>query len=134
VAESIDPKAREILEAPNMAHVSTFRQDGTVHGVVVWVHPEGDRVLLNTAEGRAWRNNVSRDPRVTITVANAQNPYEYVEVRGRIVEDTHEGADEHIDSLAKKYLGQDTYPFRQPGEQRVRLVVEPERVRFQSAG
>ena len=70
---------------------------------------------------------------MTITVADAQNPYEYVEIRGKVVEDTHEGADEHIDALAKKYLGKDEYPFRQPGEQRIKIAIEPDRVRFQGA-
>ena len=82
--------------------------------------------MLNTAEGRAWPRNLERDPRVTLTVQNMENPYEYLEVRGRVAERTHDGADEHIDALAKKYLGQDSYPYRQPGEQRVIIRVEPE--------
>ena len=85
--------------------------------------------MLNTAEGRAWLRNLERDPRVTLTVPNLENPYEYLEVRGRIAERTHDGADEHIDALAKKYLGADEYPYRQPGEQRVIVRVEPEHAR-----
>ena len=128
---TIEGRGREILEAANFAHVATKGGDGSVHGVVVWQDVEGGTITLNTAEGRAWRKNVQRDPNVTITVADAQNPYEYVEIRGKVVEDTHDGADEHIDALAKKYLGKDEYPFRRPGEQRVKLADEPERVRFQ---
>lgn len=131
---AIEGRARELLEQPNFTHLSTFRQDGTIHGVVVWQHVEGDRVALNSSEGRAWPANVRRDPRVTITVHNNENPYEYVEVRGRIVEDTHEGAKEHIDALAKKYMDKDEYPFLQPGEQRIRFLVEPERVRHSNPG
>jgi PPOX class probable F420-dependent enzyme len=131
VAASIDDKARKILDAPNMAHLATMRADGSVHGVVVWQGADDGKIWLNSAEGRAWPANVRRDPRVTLTVANAENPYEYVEIRGRVVEDTHDGADEHINALAKKYLGQDEYPFRQPGEQRIRFGVEPDRVRYQ---
>jgi PPOX class probable F420-dependent enzyme len=130
VAATIGEQERKILDAANYAHVATLREDGTVHGVVVWLNVEDGKVLLNSAEGRAWPKNVRRDPRVTITVANHDNPYEYVEVRGKVVEDTHDGADEHINALAKKYLDQDEYPFRQPGEQRIRFAVEPERVRY----
>ena len=130
MAAQIDDNSRALLEGKNFAHVATLREDGTVQVTVVWVDVEGDTVALNSAEGRVWPANVRRDPRVTVTVANAENPYEYTEVRGRVVEDTHDGADEHIDALAKKYMDADTYPFRQEGEQRVIFRVEPERVRY----
>ncbi|HEX8120847.1 MAG TPA: PPOX class F420-dependent oxidoreductase [Solirubrobacteraceae bacterium] len=128
---TIEGRAKELLEQPNFAHLSTIREDGTVHGVVVWQHVEDGKVALNSSEGRAWPANVRRDPRVTITVHNQENPYEYVEVRGRISVDTHDGAKEHIDALAKKYLDKDEYPFLQPGEQRIKFLVDPERVRVQ---
>ena len=131
---SIDGRVKELLEQPNFTHLSTLREDGTVHAVVVWQHVEDGKVALNSSEGRAWPANVRRDPRVTITVHDNENPYEYVEIRGRVVDDTHDGADEHIDAMAKKYLGQDEYPFRQPGEERVIFRVEPERVLHNSAG
>ena len=126
---SIEGRARELLDAPNFAHLSTLREDGTVHGVVLWQHVEDGRIALNSSEGRAWPANVRRDPRVTITVHDEKDPYQYVEIRGRIVEDTHEGAKEHIDSLARKYLGKDEYPWLRPGEQRIKFLVEPVRVR-----
>ena len=126
---TIEGRAKELLEAPNFTHLSTIREDGTIHGVVVWQHLEDGKVALNSSEGRAWPANVRRNPQVTITVHNNENPYEYVEVRGRIVEDTHDGAKEHIDALAKKYMDKDEYPFLQPGEQRIKFLVEPERVR-----
>ena len=72
---------------------------------------------------------MERDQRITLEVQNMENPYEYAEIRGRVAERTREGADEHIDSMAKKYLGQDTYPYRQPGEQRLIIRVEPEYVK-----
>jgi PPOX class probable F420-dependent enzyme len=129
----IDGRAEELLKGKNFCHVATLRADGTVHGVPVWVDVQDGRPVLNTAEGRAWPRNLERDPRVTLTVQNMENPYEYVEIRGTVAERTHEGADEHINSLAKKYLDQDEYPYRQPGEQRVIIRVAPEHVYVNTA-
>jgi PPOX class probable F420-dependent enzyme len=129
MANELTGRAKELLREKNFATVSTFRKDGTVHGVVVWVDADDEGyVLLNTAEGRAWRKNLARDPRVTVTVPNWDDPYEFVSVTGTVIEDTHEGADELIDQLAKKYIGADQYPFRQPGEQRVKFRIRPDRV------
>ena len=128
MAEKIEGRAQELLQAKNFADVATLRKDGSVQTSPVWVDVQDGRAVLNSAEGRAWPANLQRDPRVTMTVQNLENPYEYVTIRGRVVERTHDGADEHIDALAKKYLDQDSYPYRQPGEQRVILRVEPESV------
>ena len=124
----IDGRAEELLKGKNFCHVATLRADGTVHGVPVWVDVQDGRPVLNTAEGRAWPRNLERDPRVTLTVQNMENPYEYVEIRGTVAERTHEGADEHIDAMEKKYMDKDSYPLRQPGEQRLIIRVEPEHV------
>jgi PPOX class probable F420-dependent enzyme len=129
MSSELTGEARALLEAKNFAHVGTIRKDGTPHVVPVWVDVDNGHVTLNSAEGRAWPRNVRRDPRVTIEVQNMENPYEYVEIRGRVTEATHEGADEHIDKLAKKYLGEDEYPFRRPGEQRVMFRIAPEWVK-----
>ncbi len=128
----IEGRGEQLLRAKNFCHVATHRPDGTIHGVPVWVDVQDGRPTLNTAEGRAWPRNLERDPRVTLTVLNMDNPYEYVEIRGHVGERTHEGADEHIDALAKKYLGQDEYPYRRPGEQRVIIRIEPEHVHTNS--
>jgi len=125
----LEGRSAELLKDRNFANVATLRADGTILDVPVWVDEQGGRAVLNTVEGRAWPRNLERDPRVTITVQNHENPYEYVTITGRVAERTHEGADEHIDALAKKYLGADSYPNRQPGEQRVIIRVEPHRVR-----
>ncbi len=124
---NIEGRAEELLRAKNFCHVSTLREDGSVHTAPVWIDVQDGRAVLNTAEGRAWPKNLERDPRVTLTVQNLENPYEYVEIRGRVAERTRDGADEHIDSLAKKYMGVDEYPLRQPGEQRVILRVDADR-------
>lgn len=122
----IEGPAEELLKAKNFCHVSTLRKDGSVHCAPVWVDVQDGMAVLNTAEGRVWPTNLERDPRITLTVQNLENPYQYLEIRGRVAERTHDGADEHIDALAKKYMGVDEYPLRKPGEQRVILRIEAE--------
>jgi PPOX class probable F420-dependent enzyme len=126
MSATIDGRAEELLKGKNFANVATLRRDGSVQVAPVWVDVQDGRAVVNSAKGRAWPTNLERDARVTLSVQNMENPYEYVEIRGRVVEQTTDGADEHIDSLAKKYLGQDEYPYRQPGEQRVIIRIEPE--------
>jgi len=125
---SLSDGVKKLFQEPNFAHFATLMQDGSPQVTPVWVDLDGDRILVNTAEGRVKPRNVRGDPRVSISIINQQNPYSHAAVRGRVVAITHEGADAHIDKLAKKYLGQDTYPFRQPGEQRVIFVIEAEHV------
>jgi PPOX class probable F420-dependent enzyme len=125
----IEGRAEELLRGRNFAHVGTLRADGSVQVSPAWVDVQDGRPVLNTAEGRAWLRNLERDPRITLEVQNMENPYEYVEIRGRVAERTHEGADEHIDLFAKKYLDVAQYPNRRPGEQRVIIRVEPEYVK-----
>ncbi len=119
---------KKLFREPNYGHLATLMPDGSPQVSPVWVDIDGDRILVNSAEGRVKPRNVRRDARVAISIYNQDNPYSSAFIRGRVVEITHEGADEHIDKLAKKYLGQDTYPYRQPGDQRVILVIEPEHV------
>jgi PPOX class probable F420-dependent enzyme len=85
-------------------------------------------VLVNSAKGRQKDKNIRRDPRVALAVIDPENPYRYIEIRGRVVEIAEQGADDHIDKMAKKYLGADKYPYRQPTEVRVIYKIEPERV------
>ena len=98
MSATIDGGAEALLQAKNFANVATLRADGSVQVAPVWVDVQDGRPVLNSAEGRAWPRNLERDERVTIAVQNLENPYEYVEVRGRVAERTHDGADEHIDS------------------------------------
>ena len=118
--------AQKLLREPNFAHLATLMPDGSPQVTAVWVDFDGKHILVNTAEGRQKPKNVRRDPRVAIEVVGRDDPYRMVTVRGRVVDITSEGADEHIDKLAKKYLGQDRYPFRARGERRIILKIEPE--------
>ena len=120
----------KLLQEPQLAHFVTLMSDGSPQTTPVWVdvEPDGSAVLINTAEGRVKTKNVERDNRVAVSVADGANAWRFVLVRGTIVERRHEGADDHIDRLAKKYLGKDTYPFRREGEQRVTLVIKPHHV------
>jgi PPOX class probable F420-dependent enzyme len=128
VASIGDPNVRELLEKPNYAVISTSNADGSIHSTVVWIDVEDGAVAVNSAIGRVWPSNLERDPRVTVLVYDQSNPYDYVEIRGN-AKATTEGADDHIDRLTKKYLGQDTYPYKQSGEQRVKFLITPGRVR-----
>lgn len=128
MSATIDTRTLELLRAPNFCQVATLRRDGTPHVTPVWVDEQDGKVVLNTADGRAWPANLKRDARVTLSVQNIDNPYEYVQIRGHEAERTHEGAEEHIDEMAKKYLGQERYPYRQPGEQRLIIRIDPEKV------
>ena len=98
---------------------TTLMPDGSPQTTPVWVDYQNGEIWVNSALGRQKDKNVRRDPRVAVSIIDADNPYRYVEVRGKVKEITQSGADEHINAMAKKYLGQDIYPFRQPGEQRV---------------
>jgi PPOX class probable F420-dependent enzyme len=129
VASLDDPGVRRLFEQPNVAALSTSNVDGSIHSTVVWVDLEDGAVAVNGAAGRVWPANLERDRRATVLVYDRSNPYDYVEVRGTAERKT-EGADEHIDRLAKKYLGVDTYPNRRPGEQRIKFLIRPGRVRY----
>jgi len=124
----LSERARALIEAKNFGSIATIMPDGSPHVVPVWIDYDAGDIVINTAEGRQKLKNIRHDPRVAMDVVNSENPYEMVALRGRVVEVTHEGADAHIDKLAKKYLGRDTYPNRQPGEQRVMIRIEPEKV------
>jgi PPOX class probable F420-dependent enzyme len=128
-----DQEVRGLLERPNCAVISTVNADGSILSTVVWIDTEDGGVAVNSAIGRTWPTNLQRDPRVTVLVYDGENPYEYVEIRGTATA-TRDGADQHIDALTKKYMNQDKYPFRAPGEERIKFVIAPDRVRHQKQG
>jgi len=121
-------KYRDLFEKPTFAHIATIGPSGAPHVTPVWIDYDGRHVLFNTARGRLKEKHIARDPRVAFSILDPENPYRYVEVRGRAAEVTEQGADAHIDKLAKKYLGKDRYPFRKPGEVRVIVKIVPEQV------
>ncbi len=118
----------DILAKPAFAHLSTVMSDGSPQASAVWVDTDGSSIVVNSAEGRLKDRNIRRDPRVAISVTDPDNPYRSLMIRGRVAKITNDGADEHINRMAKKYMGVDEYPFRQPGEVRVLYYIEPERV------
>lgn len=132
----IEGRAHEILtEGKNYAHVAVPTEDGSIQTVIVWAHADEDgNVTLNSAEGRVWPENLRKSGRATVTLMADGNPYEYVSIRGELLEATTDEADEHIDSLALKYLDQESYPFRQPGETRVKLTLAPQKVSYLKQG
>jgi len=125
-----EPVAK-LLEGKNLAFVATLMKDGWPQITPTWVDIKDGEILVNTAEGRLKQKNISRDDRIAISVADQNNPYHMVTVRGRVVEQTNKGADDHIDRLAKKYLGVEKYPLRSPNEKRIIIKIKPERIHYQ---
>ena len=124
---AIPDEAKHLFEDKEMAHVATLNADGSPQVSPVWIALDGDLITFNTAEGRLKPKNLRRDGRVAISIADDENPYENVMVQGKVVELTNDGADDDIDALAKRYLDADSYPFRQDGEERVIVKIEPEK-------
>ena len=122
---AITPAARALIDRKNVCVVSSIAKNGSIHAIPVWVDTDGEHVLLNSVEGRGWDKNLSRDPTVTCTIVQDGNPYEFVEIRGRVVSRDLERAEAHIHRLAKKYLDLDEYPWLRPEDKRVLYTVAP---------
>lgn len=116
----------DLFKVKAFGHLGTLMPDGSPQVTPVWVDYDGKHVLVNTAAERQKDRNMQRDGRVAISIIDPENAYRYIEVRGTVVERTFEGADAHIDSMAKKYIGKDKYPFGQPGEVRVIFKIRPD--------
>src|SRR5207253_5000973 len=123
----IPQSLKKILEDKAYGHVVTFNATGKPELTMVWMDVDGDEVLFNTAEGRRKPGNIRRDPRVMVSVQDRNNPQAYAVFygKGRVIE---AGADEHIDKLAKRFLGVDKYPFRQPTEKRLIVRTKVDRI------
>jgi PPOX class probable F420-dependent enzyme len=124
---TLTEKARKFLEKPFVGTVTTLRSDGSPHSTVVWVDSDTGEISFNTATGRAKEKHLRKDPRVSVLVVDPEDTYKWVAVSGT-AELTTDGADEQIDRLAKKYLGKDEYPWRNPEEERIMVRIRPEHV------
>jgi PPOX class probable F420-dependent enzyme len=132
MADTLSPKARQLIERPVLASVATLNPDGTPQITPVWIDIDGENLVFNTAKGRVKARNLEKDSRVAISVIDPEDQYNVVALRGTVTDISTEGADAHIDSLAKKYLNVDTYPMRQDGEVRIRVTVRPDRIAMQA--
>ncbi|MCU1270928.1 MAG: pyridoxamine 5-phosphate oxidase-related FMN-binding protein [Acidobacteriaceae bacterium] len=126
MSQSIPEKYRDLFTKRAFGSLATLMPDGSPQVTPVWVDLDGDLVVVNTAKGRQKDKNMRRDPRVAIAIIDPDNPYRYIEIRGRVAEIVEQGADAHIDKMAKKYLGVDKYPYRQASETRVMFKIKPE--------
>jgi PPOX class probable F420-dependent enzyme len=119
---------KEILKKKAFVHLATRMSDGSPQVTPVWIDMEGDYLLVNSAKGRVKDKNMRADARVALSVTDPDDPYRALMIRGRVVKITEEGAEDHIDKMAKKYLGEDRYPFKNPEETRVLYYVEPVKI------
>ena len=122
---TIPAQYRDLLSKKAFGHLATLNPDGSPQVTPVWFDFNGTHIRVNSAVGRLKDKNVRRDPRVALSIIDPENSYRYLEIRGRVVDITETGAVAHIDSLAKTYMGLDTYPFHQPGVRRVIYTIEP---------
>lgn len=128
MANELNDRQKELLRGKNFAHIATIDETGAPQVTPVWIDYDGTHVIFNTEKARAKAKHLQRDPRVSLSLANAENPYNYLEVRGRVVEITEEGAADHIDKMAMKYMGREKYPFNKPGDVRLIVKILPEKV------
>jgi PPOX class probable F420-dependent enzyme len=125
MAGAIPDQFKDLFSKAAFAHLATLMPDGSPQVTPVWCDFDGTNVRVNSAKGRVKDKNMRRNKKVALSVQDPENPYRFLAMRGEVVEITEEGADAHIDSLAKKYLGKDKYPFRGPGEARVIYKIRP---------
>lgn len=120
---------RDLFERESYASFATVMPDGTPQVTPVWIDYDGDHLVVNTARGRQKERNVAANPKVGVLVMDPEDPYRYLSVRGEVETVTEEGAVEHIDSLARRYMGVDEYPNHgQEQGPRVRILIRPDRV------
>lgn len=128
MAEPIPSSHLDLFEKKAFAHLGVHLPNGGIQVNPLWCSHEGGQVVINSAQGRLKDKAMRANASVTLCISDPDNPYRFLEVRGKVVEITTEGADAHIDALAKKYMGVDEYPHRKEGEVRVIYRIEPEKV------
>ena len=126
MSQVIPDKYRDLFSKKAFASLATLMPNGQPQVTPVWVDLEGDRLIINSAKGRQKDRNLRRDPRVSLAIVDPDNPYRYLEIRGRVSEITEQGGAPHLDRMAKKYLGVDKYPWSKPGDVRVIYKIQPE--------
>ena len=124
---ALSPEVKQLIDHPNFAHLATLMPDGSPQSVPVWVGREGDRIIISTSEGSLKGKNTKRDPRVALSIVDFDNPYEEVQIRGRVVERRADPELKTIDAISHKYIGK---PFPMRGEGQVALIIEAEKVRY----
>jgi PPOX class probable F420-dependent enzyme len=124
---AIPEQFQDLLHKKAFAQLATLMADGSPQVSPVWFDFDGQNILINTAKGRVKDQNMRRDSRVGLDIMDPDNPYRHLSIRGRVVDITEKGADDHIDKLTKKYINQDKYPYRSNGEVRVIYKIQPER-------
>ena len=132
MAQSLTPEARALLARPVLASLATIAADGSPQITPLWIDVEGDDLIVNTAKGRAKARNMQRNPHVALCVVDPDDPFNVVAVHGTVSEITEDGADAHIDALARKYMGLDEYPMRQEGEVRLKIRIRPDKIVMQN--
>ncbi len=125
---ALSAEVKQLVDRPNFAHLATLMSDGSPQSVPVWIEREGEQLIICTGEGSLKAKNTQRDPRVAISVVDFHNPYEEVQIRGRVVERRPDSDFKWMGAISNKYTGK-PFPFRSP-EGRIALVIEPEKVRY----
>jgi PPOX class probable F420-dependent enzyme len=128
MAQQIPEKFKDLMTKVAFANLATVMPDGSPQVTPVWFDYDGTHLRINTAKGRVKDKNMRRNKRVALAIQDPDNAYRHIAVRGEVAEITEQGADDHIDALAKKYLGKDKYPFRGPGEVRVIYKIRPDKI------
>jgi PPOX class probable F420-dependent enzyme len=134
MTDRLSEAALALIDRPVIAYLATVDSKSRPQITPLWLDHDGNDILINTAEGRVKTHNLRKNPEVGISLVSPEDPYTAISLRGKVTEITTVGADEHIDSLAKKYLGLDSYPLRREGEVRVKVRIEPESIAMQPAG